>query len=100
MTNAYSEAVTKVAAYRSAYSGKKKGFLIKAVDIADFISAYGSNIDGVRLYIGLDNGDFEAYAVGTVKDASGNFNDVNVENATIKMKPCPVFCNTTSNSFT
>lgn len=100
MTNAYTEACTNVAAYRSAYSGKRKGFLIKATDIADLISAYGSNLDGVRIYVGLDSGDFEAYIVGTVKDANGDFNDVNVTNATVKAKPCPFFCSATSNSLT
>ena len=99
MTNCYTEACTNVPAYRSAYSGKKKGFHIKATDIADLIASYGNNIDGVRIYLAIEDNDFAAYFVGTVKDANGNFNDINVTNATLKAKPCPVFCNTVTNSF-
>jgi hypothetical protein len=39
-------------------------------DIADLISAYGNNLDGIRFYFGLDNsGDLEVFYLGTVKDA-------------------------------
>lgn len=99
MTNCYTEACTCISAYRSSYSGKHKAFLIRATDFADLISAYGNNLDGVRLYIGLDNADFEGFLVGVVKDGSGNFNDVNVANATIKARPCPQMCDTSGSQF-
>jgi hypothetical protein len=98
--NCYSEACGKITAYRSAYAGKKKGFLLKMTDIADLISAYGNNLDGIRFYFGLDNsGDIEVFYLGTVKDSNGDFNDVNVTSATGKWRPCPLMCDNSGSPF-
>lgn len=89
----YTDACSQNSAYRSAYSTKKKAFLIKANELAQLQAASETGLDGVRVYLGLDgDGDFVGHVVGVIKDGSDVYNDVNCETAIVKAKPCPVFC--------
>jgi hypothetical protein len=95
MNNCFTEACPGVAVYRSAYPGNKKAHHFKKSDLADLEAAYGGPLDGIRIWPALDSdGNFVFYAVGTIKDSAGNYNDVNGTNATIKLRPCPLMCGT------
>jgi hypothetical protein len=101
MQNCFTEACTKIDAYRSAYPGNKKGFHISWDDITDLKAANGGSIDGIRGYYALeDTGKFTVFFLGTVKDAAGNYNDVNETTATVKARPCPLMCSITAGAFT
>lgn len=96
------EAVTLTANYRgaSAFSGFVKGFLIESDTIAELMSQNNGNINGIRVYLGIDISEqparLKALAVATEGDEFNDFGipESGAETTAIiaEPRPCPEHC--------
>ncbi len=92
--------ITQLKKFRTDHKGQKFAFLFTKDELQSILNHY----DGVRVYLGEDNGELTAYGVSVDKDANGRYNDIDLNlsgdltlNATVvKGRPCPTLCGSMS----